>query len=177
MSRTLSRTFRASAIALLLSSAAWGQYAPQQAGSEPLEPALEDRVQRLGAEIRCPTCQGLSIAASSAATARSQLDMVRMLVKQGKSDHEIKQFFVDRYGEWALLKPNTDGLNSFVWLGPVILLVGGFGFILMYAAKNKKKPASSAATNAAVTAAPAAGEPASAGEDPYLSAVRAELDR
>jgi cytochrome c-type biogenesis protein CcmH len=167
------RSIRATAFALLLSSAAWAQYAPQQAGTEPLEPALEARVQNLGAEIRCPTCQGLSIAASSAATARSQLDMVRTLVKQGKSDQEIKQFFVDRYGEWALLKPNSDGLNAFVWIGPVALLVIGFGFVLVYAAKNKKKPAASPAGEPA----PQSPESQPTSEDPYLSAVRAELDR
>ncbi|MGA9525294.1 MAG: cytochrome c-type biogenesis protein [Myxococcaceae bacterium] len=171
----MTRILPATAFALLLSSAAWAQFAPQQAGTAPLEPALESRVQKLGAEIRCPTCQGLSIAASSAATARAQLDMVRTLVTQGKSDEEIKQFFVDRYGEWALLKPSSNGLNSLVWIGPVALLVGGFGFVLLYAAKHKQGAVSPEAAAAPAAAAP--GPDAPAGEDPYLSAVRAELDR
>jgi cytochrome c-type biogenesis protein CcmH len=161
------------ALALLLSSAAWAQYAPQQAGTDPLEPALEARVQDLGTQIRCPTCQGLSIAASSAATARSQLDMVRTLVKQGKSDEEIKAFFVDRYGEWALLRPTSNGLNAFVWVGPVALLLGGLGFIFWYAARNKQS-AGGTVGEAAPAQPPVAGD---APADPYLSAVRAELDR
>jgi cytochrome c-type biogenesis protein CcmH len=161
------------AVVLMLSSAAWAQYAPQQAGTDPLEPALEARVQELGMQIRCPTCQGLSIAASSAATARSQLDMVRTLVKQGKSDEEIKAFFVDRYGEWALLRPTSNGLNALVWVGPVALLIGGLGFIFWYAAKNRRPTGQ---TEVQTGATPAATGAEGAG-DPYLSAVRAELDR
>ncbi len=174
----MTRMLRATAIALFLSSTAWAQFAPQQAGTAPLEAALEDRVQKLGAEIRCPTCQGLSIAASGSASARAQLDMVRTLVKEGKSDEEIKQFFVSRYGEWALLKPTTNGLNSFVWIGPVALLVGGFGFVLLYASKHKQGARTSEPAKADPPPSAAAPAPtAAAGEDPYLSAVRAELDR
>src|SRR5215475_14915086 len=82
-----------------------GAYAPQQAGSPPLEPALEARVQKLGKELRCAVCQGLSIADSPASMARAQLDKVRELVAQEKSDQEIYDYFIARYGEWVLLKP------------------------------------------------------------------------
>lgn len=143
-----------------------GQYAPQQAGSDPLAPALEARVQKLGKELRCAVCQGVSIADSPASMARAQLDMVRELVSQGKSDQEIIDYFVARYGEWVLLEPTREGFNWLVWLGPLLLVAGGAFVILR---QIKQPPASAGATPAPPTPAPEA-------EDPYLQAVRRELE-
>ena len=112
-------------LAILLSTAL-ADFAPQQAGSEPLEPALEARVQKLGKQLRCAVCQGLSISDSPASMARAQLDKVRAMVSEGKSDEEIRDYFVARYGEWVLLQPEAHGINWLVWLGPVALLLIGF---------------------------------------------------
>src|SRR5262249_28822679 len=98
-----------------------GAFAPQQAGSSPLEPVLEARVQKLGKQLRCATCQGLSIADSPASMARAQLDKVREFVSAGKSDEEIRAYFVARYGEWILLSPQPPGLNLAVWVGPGVV--------------------------------------------------------
>src|SRR5713226_2697960 len=116
-------------LAILL-SAVLADFVPQQAGSEPLTPALEGRVQRLGKELRCAVCQGLSIADSPASMARAQLDKVRSLVAAGKSDEEIRAYFIERYGEWVLLQPSAHGINWLVWLGPVALLVVGGAIIV-----------------------------------------------
>ena len=70
-----------------------GAYALQQAGSPPLEPALEARVQKLGKQLRCATCQGLSIADSPASMARAQLDKVREMVSAGKSDERSDEIW------------------------------------------------------------------------------------
>lgn len=146
-------------------------YAPQQAGSEPLAPELEARVQKLGHQLRCPMCQGLSIAASSSSAARAQMDKVRELVAQGKSDDEIYAYFVARYGEFALLSPKPEGLNLLVWLGPGLLLLAGLGVIVWFVKRGGAAPA---ASTAALNPAPPKAETAA---DPYLNAVRAELDR
>ncbi|MDY7230737.1 cytochrome c-type biogenesis protein [Hyalangium rubrum] len=148
-----------------------GQFAPQQAGSDPLaDPVLEARVQKLGKELRCAVCQGVSIADSPASMARAQLDTVRELVAEGKSDEEIITYFVERYGEWVLLEPTKEGFNWLVWAGPLLLLVGGL-LIILKQVKREPAPASAQAT-------PAATPPASAeAEDPYLQAIRRELDQ
>jgi cytochrome c-type biogenesis protein CcmH len=152
---------------------ATGQYAPQQAGSEPLAPALEARVQKLGKELRCAVCQGLSVADSPSSMARAQLDKVRELVSEGKTDQEVRDYFVARYGEWVLLQPKAEGFNLFVWLGPVALLLGG-GFIIARQVRPEPKPA----TPEAASAPPAPATPASDDSvDPYLAAVRRELDQ
>ena len=153
---------------------ALGQYAPQQAGSQPLAPALEARVQKVGKELRCAVCQGLSITDSPSSMARAQLDKVRELVAQGKSDQEVRDFFVARYGEWVLLQPKAEGFNWFVWLGPVaLLLVGGY-VILRQVRRGAEEPAR--AEEASPTPPPPAAAQTGA-EDPYLQAVRRELER
>ncbi|MCP3059949.1 cytochrome c-type biogenesis protein CcmH [Myxococcus sp. K38C18041901] len=154
-----------------------GQFAPQQAGSEPLAPALEERVQKLGKTLRCAVCQGLSISDSPSSMARAQLDMVRELVSEGKSDQEVVEFFVSRYGEWVLLEPKAEGFNWFVWLGPVALLIVG-GFVIWR--QLQQGPALEPTAQATSPSAPAApgGTPSAADDaDPYLQAVRRELER
>src|SRR6476469_4285574 len=147
-----------------------GQYAPQHAGSEPLAPELEARVQRLGKELRCAVCQGLAITDSPASMARAQLDKVRELISEGKSDDEVKDYFVARYGEWVLLKPPTHGAGTVVWVAPVlVLLLGGLG-VMFYVRANRRRVVKAPATPAAVS-------PSAASEVVYLRAVRSELDR
>jgi cytochrome c-type biogenesis protein CcmH len=166
-------------ISLFLSaSALTGAYAPQQAGSSPLEPALEARVQRLGKELRCPTCQGMSIADSPASVARAQLDKIRGLISDGKTDDEVRAYFVARYGEWILLSPKASGINWLVWLGPALLLVVGFAVIFR---QIKRYPLEKSASPASAADEPVERElrpsESNATEDDYLKLVRSELKR
>jgi len=143
-------------------------YAPQQAGSALLDPPREARVQALGKQLRCPMCQGLSIADSGSSAARAQMDKVRELVAAGKTDQEIRDYFTARYGEWALLEPPATGMNLLVWVLPLLLLVGGG--LAIGRTLRRPAPAQPAAAPPAEKAPPAA-------VDPYLEAVRAELRR
>jgi cytochrome c-type biogenesis protein CcmH len=149
---------------------ATGQYAPQQAPRDPLTPQLEARVQTLGKELRCAVCQGLSVSDSPSSMARAQLDKIRELVAAGKSDQEVRDYFVARYGEWVLLQPKAEGFNWFVWLGPVALVLGGLFVISRQFRRGPETPAPQAA-------APAAPGPTAETEDPYLKAVRQELEQ
>jgi cytochrome c-type biogenesis protein CcmH len=165
------------------------QFTPQLPnGTAPLDPAAEVRVQRLGKQLRCVVCQGLSIADSPASTARSQLDKVRQLVQEGKSDQEIYDYFVARYGDWVLLSPKPEGFNLIVWLAPAILLSIGLGLILRTARRRApsggpavaqragmaSETASTSAPTSAASPADARGS-ATTPEDPYLRAIQREL--
>ncbi len=149
------------------------QHSPLAAGSDPLaDPVAEARVMRLGKQFRCAVCQGVSIADSPAAMARSQLDKLRELVAAGKTDQEIHDYFVARYGEWVLLEPPATGMNLLVWLGPLMMFLLGGGLIAWFVHEGKKRPDMPAAQlDGDVPAAPPPGV------DPYLDAVRRELER
>jgi cytochrome c-type biogenesis protein CcmH len=139
---------------------------PQQAGSEPLDAVREARVQALGKSLRCPMCQGLSIADSGSSAARAQMDRVRELVAEGQTDADIRTYFVARYGEWALLEPSATGLNWLVWLGPLgLLFLGAFIVVRLVRAVPAARPDT-----------PAPGKTQPSG-DAYLDAVRAELKK
>ncbi|NPC72265.1 cytochrome c-type biogenesis protein CcmH [Corallococcus exiguus] len=155
-------------------SLATGQFAPQQAASEPLAPAQEVRVQQLAKKLRCAVCQGLSVADSPSSMARAQLDKVRELVSDGKTDTEIVDYFVARYGEWVLLEPRAEGFNWFVWLGPVALVLGGLFVILK---QRQPLPEGAAPAEAAPVPSPSTPAPSTDEADPYLQAVRRELER
>lgn len=90
------------------------------------DPELEAQVRKLASELRCPTCQALSIADSPSELAREMEGVIRDRLQSGMSPEEVRRSFVDSYGEWVLLSPNPAGFNLFVYLLPLaVLLVGG----------------------------------------------------
>jgi len=88
--------------------------------SDPPTPA--QRAQQLDAELRCPVCQGLSVADSPSSTARAIADDVARRVAAGQSDARIRQYYVDRYGPGILLAPS--GTPGAVALALPLLLAG-----------------------------------------------------
>lgn len=84
-----------------------------------------DRVEAIGQSIRCPVCQAESIAASPSTTAREMMDVVREQVAAGRSDDEIRDYFVTRYGRWVLLDPGVDGQTVALWVLPLLVAAGG----------------------------------------------------
>jgi cytochrome c-type biogenesis protein CcmH len=102
-----------------------------------LSPELETRARNLGLELKCPVCQGSAIAESPSEFARSMMVELRSQVQAGKSDAEITQYFVSRYGEDVRLKPN----NPFIWILPgLVVLVGGFGLVSYLRRASQAKP-------------------------------------
>lgn len=148
-------------IALVLSLVLSQGYAPLRQGQDPLDAAREVRVQAIGKQLRCAVCQGVSIADSPASMARAQLDKVRELVAEEKTDEEIYEYFVARYGEWALMEPRKSGVTLGLWLAPILMLVIG----VMIIVSSTKKPVKPVAPTEAVP------------EDEYLAKVRADLEK
>jgi cytochrome c-type biogenesis protein CcmH len=89
------------------------------------DPVLQERYQKLTHELRCMQCQNTSIADSQVDLAADLRREVYDLVKQGKSEDEIRQFMVDRYGEFILFRPLTTARNMWLWLAPGIFLAIG----------------------------------------------------
>ena len=87
-------------------------------------PSLEERARQISKDLRCLVCQNESIDESDAALARDLRVLVRERLQVGDSNEEVIQFVVDRYGEFALLRPRIDGVNYVLWwFGPLFLIL------------------------------------------------------
>jgi cytochrome c-type biogenesis protein CcmH len=80
------------------------------------------RAHDLATELRCPDCEGLSVADSSTSSARAIRRDLQRRFASGQSADQIRQTYVDRYGESILLKPESSGLGILVWGLPVLVL-------------------------------------------------------
>ena len=87
--------------------------------------ALAQRTQEIAAGLRCPVCQGLSIADSPSEMAINMKTEVRSMVERGYTREQIDAYFVKSYGEFVLLEPKFEGVNSLVWLLPIAALALG----------------------------------------------------
>ncbi len=94
------------------------------------DPAVEQRLIVIAEELRCLVCQNESLAGSRADLAMDLRREVRSLIKAGKSDAEIKDFLVSRYGDFVLYKPPVKPVTWLLWFGPVLLLIGAMVFLL-----------------------------------------------
>ena len=95
------------------------------------DPALEHRARALSAQLRCLVCQNQSIDDSDAPLAKDLRTLVREQLVQGKTDPEIMEFVVARYGEFVLLKPRLTAGTILLWTTPfAVLLVAGAALLL-----------------------------------------------
>ena len=88
------------------------------------DPVVEQRLIVIAEELRCLVCQNESLAGSRADLAMDLRREVRTLIKSGKSDAEIKEFLVSRYGDFVLYRPPVKPTTWLLWFGPLILLLG-----------------------------------------------------
>ena len=107
---------------------------------------LEAQVREIAAKLRCPTCRALSVQDSPSGMALEMRDLIREQLLEGKTPDEVTAYFVERYGEWILLKPTATGFNWTVWLLPVLMLAGGFLFVFLTARRWVEAGKTDAAT-------------------------------
>ena len=103
-------------------------------------PTVRARTRSLASELRCVDCEGLSVAESSTASARQTRRDIEARIRRGQSDQDIRQVYVDRFGESILLKPSSDGIGVIVWALPVIVLVVGAGGLVLALRRWGRQP-------------------------------------
>lgn len=147
--------------------------APSEAPSTPAGPTVvpviqtqDDEAHQIGVLLRCPVCQGMPIAESPSQMAQDMMTRVRAMHDEGKSSQEILDYFVDKYGEWVLLKPKAQGMNLGLWILPIVALLFGGAMVVRYA-KRPHGP----------VAAPTPETDGASIDDEYLRAIRDEVDQ
>jgi len=103
------------------------------------EPPLEDppdeatataRTERLQTNLRCPVCQGLSVSDSPSDAARAMGDRIAELVREGYTEDQITDYFVDRYGAWVELEPPSEDHQALFWTPVVAVGLGAIGLFV-----------------------------------------------
>ncbi|MBL29018.1 MAG: cytochrome C biogenesis protein CcmH [Rhodospirillaceae bacterium] len=104
------------------------------------DPAQEARARELARELRCVVCQNQSIFDSNADLARDLRVLVRERIAAGDTDAEAKQYIVDRYGDFVLLKPPFKVSTYALWLGPVVIFLLGAAAVYFYHRRRRTDP-------------------------------------
>lgn len=84
---------------------------------------VDDRVNSIASELRCPTCRSQSALESDAEVSRAMRDEIRDRIEAGETDDEIRAYFVSKFGRDILLRPEGTGVTALVWILPVVALV------------------------------------------------------
>lgn len=92
----------------------------------------EKRMVAISSELRCLVCQNESLSGSHAELANDLRREIRTLIKDGKSDNQIMEFMVNRYGDFVRYRPPLKGTTLLLWFGPALLFVGGLAGLVLY---------------------------------------------
>jgi cytochrome c-type biogenesis protein CcmH len=96
------------------------------------DPIVEQRLIAISEEMRCLVCQNESLAGSRAELAQDLRRELRELIRQGRSDQEIKHFMVSRYGDFVLYRPPVKPSTWLLWAGPFALLAAALALLVNY---------------------------------------------
>ena len=102
------------------------------------DPEMEKLVNEISEELRCLVCQNQTIADSHADLAVDLKNQVRQMVSEGKSEDEIVNYMVQRYGDFVRYRPPIKSSTIFLWIGPFILLVAGVVLLIINLKKRKR---------------------------------------
>jgi cytochrome c-type biogenesis protein CcmH len=127
-------------------------------GSPSHAPTLDERTQSLAAQLRCPVCQGESVADSQSAIAKGIRAVIRRDFARGESEDSIKTQLLASFPDISLAPP-TGGIGSIAWLAPPLLVLGGAALITLLILDWRGR----------------GGRPAEPANPAYLARVRREL--
>lgn len=106
------------------------------------DPVVEQRLVHIAEELRCLVCQNESLAGSRADLALDLKREIRQLIKQGKTDQDVRDFLVTRYGDYVLYRPPVKPTTWLLWGGPFVLLAAGLAGLIVFL--RKRRPADAA---------------------------------
>lgn len=102
------------------------------------DPVLEKRMLALSEELRCLVCQNQALSGSDSDFAKDVRREMRTMMKDGRSDQEVVDFLVARYGDFILFNPPMKGITYLLWYGPLLLLSIGLVVLLLSLRRRRK---------------------------------------
>jgi cytochrome c-type biogenesis protein CcmH len=121
-----------------------GSVGAKEAAPLAADEAVEKRLINIAEELRCLVCQNESLAGSHADLAEDLRREVRSLIKQGKSDGEVKEFLVSRYGDFVLYRPPVKPTTWLLWVGPFLFLIIGVAVLVTYLRRRSQQVSTTA---------------------------------
>ncbi len=100
-------------------------------------PTPSERAASLAATIACPQCSGQPVSESSAPIAQVIRAEIKEQVDQGRSDSEIRAYYVEQYGQWVNLNPSSSGFDSLVWISPFLVVGIALGGLTLAFSRRK----------------------------------------
>src|SRR5947209_20145725 len=125
---------------------------------------LHERTQEVASLLRCPVCQGLSVADSPSEMAVNMKGQVRELLYRGYTQEQILSYFEHSYGQFVLLEPKFTGVSAAVWILPLLAVAIGVVVVISQAKKLERIPSAN-------------GQRPTADEDPYVARVRELVEK
>lgn len=125
-------------LALLLMALALASAVAREATPMAEDPVVEQRLLVISEEMRCLVCQNESLAASRSELAQDLRRELRTLIKQGKTDSEIREFMVQRYGDFVLYRPPVKPQTWLLWFGPFLLVGVAVAVLLVYLRRRNR---------------------------------------
>ena len=135
------RWVRALAFALVVAAAPCGAALAVEPDEMLDDPVLEQRARVVSEDLRCVVCQNESIDESNAEMARDMRILVRDRILMGESNDEVKQYLVDRYGDYVLLDPPFKPTTYVLWFGPAVILLIAVWAAIGFARRKGREPA------------------------------------
>ncbi len=105
------------------------------------DPVVEQRLLVIAEEVRCLVCQNESLAGSRADLAQDLRREIRSLIKQGKTDKEVMDFLVSRYGDYVRYRPPVKPTTWLLWGGPFVLLGAGLAGLVLFVRRRRNTSA------------------------------------
>ncbi len=103
------------------------------------KPEYETRFHELNKILRCPKCQNQNLADSNSMISQDLRREVKRLIEEGRSDEQIMEYMVMRYGSFVLYKPKLDKVTYLLWYGPIGFAVFGMLMVIFVIVRQKRK--------------------------------------
>jgi len=125
----------------VLCASAVNQGFAREAAPMAADVAIEKRMVAISEELRCLVCQNESLSGSHAELAQDLRREIRKMIGEGKTDQEILDFMVARYGDFVRYRPPVKPTTWLLWGGPFVLLAGGIGALIAFLRRRAKEEA------------------------------------